>query len=65
MSDHDRPIRNALLAIFTCLTAVGFCGFFWALVSLHVPALITGGALSLISLFLGVRAFIRAARGRF
>lgn len=64
MSDHDRPIRNALLALLTCLQALGFGALFLGLVTLYAPVLVSGIALTASGVALGIVAFFRAMRGR-
>ena len=62
MSDHERPIRNALLALLTCLLGVTFGALFCGLAVGNVLMTLAGGALSLAGLISAIATLLRTAR---
>ena len=62
MSDHERPIRNALLALLTCLLGVAFGALFCGLAAGNILMIAAGGALSLAGLISAIATLLRTAR---
>ena len=62
MSDHERPIRNALLALLTCLLGLAFGIFFCGMAMGNHIMILAGGAVSLVGLSVAVATLIKTAR---
>ena len=62
MNDHERPFRNALLALLACLVGLAFAAFFCGLAAGNLLLCTVGGGVSLSALIGAVWALIRTAR---
>ena len=62
MSDHERPIRNALLALLTCLLGLAFCALFCGMAIGNPIMILAGGAVSLAGLSVAVATLVKTAR---
>ena len=62
MTDHERPVRNALLALLTCLLGLAFGALFCGLAKGNLVMIAVGGAASLAGLVTAVATFLKTAR---